>query len=285
MLSEAVSCRTEVKNMENDSEQTLRLLAYVKEKYGTEPDSPWKKDPESRVLRHTDSKKWYALIMRISEDRLGARSSKKRINILNLKTDPLMGGSLRMQKGIYPAYHMNKTEWITVRLDDTLDDGELFPLVDMSYVLTDRRKKCSSGAVRCTEWLIPANPRYYDIEKAIAASPDELFDWKQSNNIRAGDTVYIYLAAPVSAIIYKCRAVETDIPYSYSDENISMSRIMRLKLIMRYDTPADSEKNGLDRVIGRELMKEYGVTAVRGPRSMPSPLIQEIDMIYGKYGR
>ena len=60
---------------------------------------------------------------------------------------------------------------------------------------------------------------------------------------------------------------------------------MRLKLIMRYDTPADSEKNGLDRVIGRELMKEYGVTAVRGPRSMPSPLIQEIDMIYGKYGR
>ena len=141
MLSEAVSCRTEVKNMENDSEQTLRLLAYVKEKYGTEPDSPWKKDPESRVLRHTDSKKWYALIMRIPEDKLGAGSSKKRINILNLKTDPLMGGSLRMQKGIYPAYHMNKTEWITVRLDDTLDDGELFPLVDMSYVLTDRRKR------------------------------------------------------------------------------------------------------------------------------------------------
>ncbi|MCR5167909.1 MAG: MmcQ/YjbR family DNA-binding protein [Oscillospiraceae bacterium] len=270
--------------MENDSEQTLRLLAYIREKYGTEPDSPWKKDPGSRVLRHTDSKKWYALIMRIPEDRLGDTFSKKRINVLNLKTDPLMSGSLRMQKGIYPAYHMNKTEWITVRLDDTLDDGDIFPLVDMSYVLTDRRK-CSLGAARCTEWLIPANPRYYDIEKAIAASPDKVFDWKQSNNIRAGDTVYIYLAAPVSAIAYKCRAVETDIPYSYSDENISMSRIMRLKLIMRYDTPADSEKNGLGRVIGRELMKEYGVTAVRGPRSMPSPLIQEIDMIYGKNGR
>lgn len=39
------------------------------------------------------------------------------------------------------------------------------------------------------DWIVPANPKYYDVCKAFEQS-DEII-WKQSNNILAGDTIYI----------------------------------------------------------------------------------------------
>jgi predicted DNA-binding protein (MmcQ/YjbR family) len=38
--------------------------------------------------------------------------------------------------GIYPAWHMNKKNWITIVLDDTLSDEQLFGLVNQSFVLS-----------------------------------------------------------------------------------------------------------------------------------------------------
>lgn len=55
-----------------------------------------------------------------------------------------------------------------------------------------------------TEWLIPCNPEYYDIENAF--NKLDKLDWKQSNkNIDVNDIVYIYIGSPVKAIVYKCR--------------------------------------------------------------------------------
>ena len=36
--------------------------------------------------------------------------------------------------------------------------------------------------------------------------------WKQGSGIKKGDTVFLYVAAPVSAILYRCLVTETDIP-------------------------------------------------------------------------
>ena len=44
---------------------------------------------------------------------------------------------------------------------------------------------------------------------------DEI-DWKQGAGIIKGDTVYMYVGAPVSAILYKCKVTEVDIPHSLS---------------------------------------------------------------------
>ena len=117
---------------------------------------------------------------------------------------------------------------------------------------------------------MPANPKYYDIEAAINENAEHTFLWKQSNHIAVGDTVYLYIAAPISAIRYKCKAIEVDIPYKYADENVSMSRVMRLQLLQTYNAEP----------VGMELLKAHGVCAVRGPRSMPNGLIHEIEMIY-----
>jgi hypothetical protein len=63
----------------------------------------------------------------------------------------------------------------------------------------------------------------------------------------------------VSAIRYRCRAIETDIPFEFSDGNVRMRRVMRLQLLARYDgTP-----------VSFAMLREYGVNAVRGPRGMP----------------
>lgn len=45
------------------------ILAYVREKFGTEPEYPWARYPHYAVLRHQQGRKWYALIMDVPPDR------------------------------------------------------------------------------------------------------------------------------------------------------------------------------------------------------------------------
>lgn len=108
---------------------------YITDTYGAEIEFPWLKYPEYAVFRHDDNKKWFALVMTVSGSKLGF-AEDVRINILNLKCDPAAVGSLRMKPGIYPAYHMNKANWITVALDGTVSGDEIKMLLDMSFRLT-----------------------------------------------------------------------------------------------------------------------------------------------------
>jgi len=249
-----------------------QLLAYAKKTYKTLPDAPFRTAPTYFVLRHADTRKWYALFMDVPREKLGLSGSEY-VDILNIKCDPFLSGSLRMEKGFLPAYHMNRDSWITILLDGTVSAEDIFPLLDMSYELTMAKRAKSRRAdpiFRNTNWIVPANPKYYDIEAAVNENPEHIFFWKQSNHIAAGDTVYLYIAAPVSAIRYQCKAIEVDIPYQYADENVRMSHVMRLQLLKTYDT----------KPVGRKLLKAHGVNAVRGPRSMPDSLIREIEEMY-----
>ena len=47
------------------------ILAYVKRKFQTEPDYPWRQYPEYAVLRHAESGKWYGVIMNLPRATLG----------------------------------------------------------------------------------------------------------------------------------------------------------------------------------------------------------------------
>lgn len=117
-----------------------QLQQFISETYGTDPEYPWAKSPDYMVFRHSDNQKWFALIMDITKDKLGL-SEKGPIDVLNVKCDPLMIGSLRSETGIYPAYHMSKTNWITVALDGSVDAEKIKWLVDLSYRLTAKRQK------------------------------------------------------------------------------------------------------------------------------------------------
>lgn len=62
--------------------------------------------------------------------------SDNAVDILNLKSDPILIGSLRLKEGFFPAYHMNKEKWITIFLDGTVPKNEICDLLDLSYDLT-----------------------------------------------------------------------------------------------------------------------------------------------------
>ena len=73
----------------------------------------------------------------------------------------------------------------------------------------------------------------------------------------------MYVAAPVSAVLYKCKVTETDIPYQYQDENLTIKALMKIRLLKRYAP---------DQFTFEVLKSEYGIFAVRGPRGIPNPL-------------
>ena len=236
------------------------VFEYIKKKYKVSPEYPWAKYDSNAVFRHTDNNKWFALVMDVRRDKLGL-SGEEYVDVVNLKVDDmLLRDMLVQQDGIFPAYHMNKQHWITVILDGTVAEDTVFDLVDSSFMATAsvKKKQKIRGA---KEWIIPANPKYYDIVHAFDDA--EEINWKQGAGIRAGDTVYMYVASPVSAIMYKCKVTETDIPYRYQDENLTIKALMKIKLLKRYDP----------KMYTFDVLKEdYGIYAIRGPRGMPSSL-------------
>ena len=107
------------------------FLTYCQNTYGTVADYPFDDDFETAVLRHRDTRKWYAIAMRVSRRKFGFDSDEV-IDVVNLKLPTEMFGSFGAADGVYPAYHMNKLHWISVLLPDAPDDAVQF-LVDVSY--------------------------------------------------------------------------------------------------------------------------------------------------------
>ena len=245
------------------------VIEYVLEQYDTEPEFPWKRTPDSAVFRHSDNRKWFGLLMTVKRRNLGLFGSENEwVDVLNVKCDPVLAGSLR-GNGILPAYHMNHTEWISILLDGSVDREQIFRLLDLSFELTSsscgsRRKLSGNGKNGFREWLIPANPKYYDVEAAFREN--SVIDWKQSSSVKVGDMIYLYVGAPVSAILYECRALEVDIPYHYESKNLSIRKLMKIEKLKEYDRTRFSF----------EVLKSYGVYAVRGPRSVPNSLLEEL---------
>lgn len=123
-----------------------QLKKYIYDEYGVEPDTPWISDQTSEVYRHGNNKKWFALIMDVPKCKLGLGGLVD-VEAVNLKCDPVFSASIRDNRGIFPAYHMNKSKWITVILDGTVEDDMIKMLVDISYDLTSsatRKKKGSA---------------------------------------------------------------------------------------------------------------------------------------------
>lgn len=111
---------------------------YILEAYGCNPEYLWLKFPGYAVFRHKENRKWFALVMDLSKKKLGFDSDEI-IDVMNIKCDPVLIGSLIMDNGFFPAYHMNKNYWITVSLDGSVDEEQIKMLIDMSFELTGNK--------------------------------------------------------------------------------------------------------------------------------------------------
>ena len=241
-----------------------KIFRYAKKKYGVEPDYPLPIAPSFPVLRHADNRKWFALIMDVPKEKLGLHGAD-RVDIINVKlSDPLLVDLLVNQEGYFRGYHIRGGNWVSILLDGTVPFKDICRMIDVSFLTTASKQKKQIHRPP-KEWLVPANPKYYDIEHAFD-STDEI-DWKQGKGIRVGDTVFMYVTAPVSAILFQCVVTKTEIPYEFSNEALTITSLMKIKLTRRYQ----SDQFSFDL-----LKEEYGIFAVRGPRGVPHSLSEAL---------
>ena len=119
------------------------FLEYCLQTYGTVADYPFEDDFETAVLRHAESRRWYALVMRVPRRKFGQESDES-VEVVNLKLPTEMFGSFGAADGVYPAYHMNKLHWISVLLPDAPENTVTF-LVSVSYDATMNKRKNRSS--------------------------------------------------------------------------------------------------------------------------------------------
>lgn len=116
------------------------LEAYIAETYNTDPDYPWEDSPDAAVFRHGNNRKWFALIMNVSKSRLGL-PGEGNVDIVNLRCGPLMTGSLLLELGFLPAYHMSKTNWGSAVLDGSAEDERIRLVLDVSFDGTAAKRR------------------------------------------------------------------------------------------------------------------------------------------------
>ncbi|MBF0775419.1 hypothetical protein BVE84_06910 [Streptococcus azizii] len=227
------------------SPQGNRLVRYVAEHFQESPDYPFTKAPDIATLRHVANQKWYSLMTQVPWTVLGETDKEGSIDIVNIKVEVEQMEELLGKPGIYPAYHMSKKTWVSISLDDRLPDGVLFDLVSRSRRLVS--PKTSLFPSGPCYWIIPANPKLYDIDTELQNEGQIL--WPQKPKIKVGDVVCIYMTAPIQAICYLCRVVESTI----LEEGKEYMRLELLRVLS-------------DSVLPLSKMKRLGVRAVRGPR-------------------
>ena len=113
------------------------LDIFINEFYGASAEFLWASQPTFAVYRHSRNKKWFAIIMELKKDKIGLKGEGT-VQVVNLKCDPLLIGSVLMEEGIHKGYHMNKNYWITVRLDGSVDSDKIKWLLDLSFELTNK---------------------------------------------------------------------------------------------------------------------------------------------------
>ena len=234
-------------------DQTNRVTKYIKGKYNNDPEFLWEKFPGFGIFRNSNNSKWYALISNIDLSKIDNGTGE--VEIINLKLDESKIKDLLKRKGFYKAYHMNKKDWISIILNDTITDEELFSLIDESYNIIGGPEV----------WILPANPKYYDVVNAFNDNLEII--WKQSSDIHINDIVYLYVAAPYSKLMFKCVATEVNIPYEYKSKDVSMKSVLKIRLLERLDN-----KN-----YTFDYLNSIGIKAIRGPRKITKGIYNKIN--------
>ncbi len=116
------------------SEYTKRVIAYVRERYGTEAEYLWEKAPDNAIFRYSKTGKWYAALLTVRRNRLGMDSDDT-VEIIDLKEEPENILRLVDGKKYFNGFHMNKKHWYTICLDGSVPIDEVYKRIDKSYKL------------------------------------------------------------------------------------------------------------------------------------------------------
>lgn len=130
-----------------------------------------------------------------------------------------------------------------------------------------------------TSWIIPCNLKNYDVLGAFRKL--KKINWKQSaKSIEAGDTVFIYVGKPISAIKYKCRVNKVNLSKRVIDDMefvvdgdpfIAYGNYMEIELLKEYS----------DDKYSIEVLNKHGLSGnIQGPRRATGELLSFIESRY-----
>lgn len=106
-------------------------IEFCKTIVGVTMDCPFESNPDSIAIRHSDTRKWLALIMKHNNK-----------DIVNLKCEPMQSDFLRsIYEGVTEAYHMNKVHWNSVYLESDVPNDEIERMTIDSFNITLKNKK------------------------------------------------------------------------------------------------------------------------------------------------
>ena len=120
--------------------QSNRITNLIFQKYNESPDFPWIDDQGYGVFRNPNNKKWYGLIMNIDYSKID-KTKHGEIEVINIKLDEKEIQELLKEDGFFPAWHMNKKTWITIILNETLNDKKIMQLINKSRDFTVKKLK------------------------------------------------------------------------------------------------------------------------------------------------
>lgn len=117
------------------SQQAQELIEYVRETYGDELEFLWQKFPRNAIWRNQSNRTWYSVLLVIPAKKIGAGGDEL-IEIIDLRFPK--GEILSIVDGqkFFEGYHMNKNNWITIKLDGSVPTAEIIALLDQSYQIS-----------------------------------------------------------------------------------------------------------------------------------------------------
>lgn len=126
-----------------NEEQVKDVIDYIDEKYGDKPEFLW--DDENGIIRNSQNDKWFIVFMKVLPEKIGLNGNE-RIEIIDIRYQKDETEKVIDRKRIFPGYHMNKRSWITILMNGSLDNQELFELIDNSYNLSIGNKSNMAGS-------------------------------------------------------------------------------------------------------------------------------------------
>lgn len=122
----------------NYNNQVKNIIKYINKKYNDEIEYLWKTTPNSGIFRNKTNRKWYAAILEVKESVIDG-DNKNEIMVIDLMYHKGKTSDVIDYNKIYPGYHMNKNSWITIKLNNTVNDELIYKYIDLSYNLSIKK--------------------------------------------------------------------------------------------------------------------------------------------------
>lgn len=115
-------------------DNTLKIIEFVKREFNSPLEFLWPKFSNNAICRRSDNQKWFILFIKLSADKIGL-AKKGEIEIIDIRIKCEQAEQLIDNKIFFPAYHMNKKSWITIKLDSVENICQVYDLIRKSYEL------------------------------------------------------------------------------------------------------------------------------------------------------